>query len=77
MMRHSVRHPIPKLSEAGIGGDTTIETALDWAETAGMLGDYREAVSWLVYIEWCRGSLTPELEQMRARWERAAGSTAE
>jgi hypothetical protein len=75
-MRHSVRHPVPRFSDAGIGQETTVETALDWADVAAMLGDFREAVSWLVYVEWLQGSLTPELEQLRARWERAAGSPA-
>jgi hypothetical protein len=74
-MRHSVRHPVPRFSEASIGEETTVETAIDWAEVAAMLGDYREAVSWLVYVEWRRGSLTPELEQRRASWARAAGSS--
>jgi hypothetical protein len=52
--------------------DTTVETAVDWAEVAAMLGDYREAVSWLVYVEWLQGSLPPELAKLRARWEFAA-----
>ena len=73
-MRHSAQHPVPRFSEVGIGEETTTETALDWAEVAAMLGDYREAVSWLVHIEWLEGGLTPELKQLRARWELASGS---
>lgn len=73
-MRHSVRHPVPRFSDAGMGAETTVETAVDWAEVAAMLGDYREAVSWLVYVEWLQGSLTPEFAELRARWERAAAS---
>jgi hypothetical protein len=72
MMRDAARHPV-RFSQALAGDETTVDTAVDWAEVAAMLGDYREAVSWLVYVEWLQGSLTPELEELRARWERAAG----
>ena len=58
----------------GAAAETSVETAIDWAETAGMLGDFREAVSWLVYVEWVQGSLPPELAEMRKRWELAARS---
>ena len=53
-------------------GETSVETAVDWAETAAMLGDFPEAVSWLAYVEWLQGSLSPELADLRERWERAA-----
>jgi hypothetical protein len=56
----------------GAPGETSVETAIDWAETAAMLGDFREAVSWLAYVEWVQGTLPPELAELRARWERAA-----
>ncbi|HTX45726.1 MAG TPA: hypothetical protein VMD48_05595 [Solirubrobacteraceae bacterium] len=62
-----------RFTHALAGDETTVDTAVDWAEVAAMLGDYREAVSWLVYVEWLQGSLTPELEELRARWDRAAG----
>jgi hypothetical protein len=55
----------------GAVAETSVETAIDWAEIAGMLGDFREAVSWLVYVEWLQGSLSPELADMRKRWELA------
>jgi hypothetical protein len=55
----------------GAVAETSVETAIDWAEIAGMLGDFREAVSWLVYVEWLQGSLSPELAEMRKRWELA------
>jgi hypothetical protein len=63
-----MRHPAPQ-PVSRVPTDTTAETAVDWAEVAAMLGDYREAVSWLVYVEWLEGSLSPELAQLRARWE--------
>ena len=72
-----MRHPVPRFGEARAGDETTVETAVDWAEVAAMLGDYREAVSWLVYVEWLQGGLTPELEQLRARWETAGGSSSD
>jgi hypothetical protein len=53
-----------------------VETALDWAEVAAMLGDFREAVSWLVHVEWLQGGLPPELAERRAVWSCAARLTA-
>jgi hypothetical protein len=50
-----------------------IETALDWAEVAAMLGDFREAISWLEYVEWLHGSLPSELAERRVTWACAAG----
>jgi hypothetical protein len=47
--------------------------ALDWAETAAMLGDYSEAVMWLDYSASISGSGRPEFAERRALWaERAA-----
>jgi len=51
----------------------SIESALDWAEVAAMLGDFHEAVSWLEYVEWLQGSLPPELAERRTTWACAAG----
>lgn len=51
----------------------SIEIALDWAEVAAMLGDFREAVSWLEYVEWLSGTLPPELADLRQTWSCAAG----
>ncbi len=56
----------------GAVAETSVETAIDWAETAAMLGDFREAVSWLAYVESLQGSLSPELAEVRKRWELAA-----
>ncbi len=56
----------------GAVAETSVETAIDWAETAAMLGDFGEAVSWLVYAEWLQGGLSPELAELREHWERAA-----
>jgi hypothetical protein len=68
--------PMMRLSSTSNGrgavAETSVETAVDWAETAAMLGDFREAVSWLVYVERLQGSLSPELAGMQKRWELAA-----
>lgn len=45
-----------------------VETALDWAETAAMLGDFDEAASWLDYVELHGGALTAELIERRRAW---------
>jgi hypothetical protein len=51
----------------------SIESALDWAEVAAMLGDFHEALSWLEYVEWLQGTLPPELAERRTAWASAAG----
>jgi hypothetical protein len=51
----------------------SIESALDWAEVAAMLGDFHEAVSWLECVEWLQGTLPPELAERRTTWACAAG----
>jgi hypothetical protein len=60
----------------GAAAETSVETAIDWAEIAAMLGDFREAVSWLVYVEWLQGTLSPELAARRERWEQASQPSA-
>jgi hypothetical protein len=51
----------------------SIESALDWAEVAAMLGDFHEAVSWVEYVESLQGTLPPELAERRTTWACAAG----
>jgi hypothetical protein len=55
-----------------------VETALDWAEIAAMLGDFSEAVAWLDYVEQREGALSNELSERRRKWtaltERVAGA---
>jgi hypothetical protein len=55
------------------GSVASVDTALDWAEVAAMLGDFHEAVSWLEYVEWLSGTLPPELAELRKTWAIAAG----
>jgi hypothetical protein len=59
-------------NDRGAVAETSVESAIDWAETAAMLGDFREAVTWMAYVEWLQGGLSPELAELRERWERAA-----
>jgi hypothetical protein len=48
--------------------------ALEWAEVAAMLGDFREALAWLEYVELVGGELPATLAERRAEWSaRAAG----
>jgi hypothetical protein len=49
-----------------------VETALDWAETAAMLGDYTEAIAWLDYAESRSGPLSPALTELRRTWAQLA-----
>jgi hypothetical protein len=42
--------------------------ALDWAEVAAMLGDYREALAWLEYVERASGALPAEYAEHRRAW---------
>jgi hypothetical protein len=74
LTRTSAQRAGPPPSARGMSTETSVGTALDWADIAAMLGDYREALSWLVYVEWLQGSLSPELAGLRASWER--GRTA-
>jgi hypothetical protein len=75
-MRGAPRYAVPGPSDLGVPKNTSVETAVDWAEVAAMLGDYREAVSWLVYVEWLQGKLPPELAELRERWERGSQPSA-
>jgi hypothetical protein len=51
------------------GGDGPgVGAALDWAETAAMLGDFGEAVAWLDYVELREGALSSELAERRSEW---------
>jgi hypothetical protein len=48
--------------------DDDVRRALDWAEIAAMLGDYREAVGWLDRVEMMLGSLPEKLAACRQDW---------
>jgi hypothetical protein len=54
-----------------------VRTALDWAEVAAMLGDFREAVAWLDYVESHEGPLTSELAARRRAWAALAAPTVD
>jgi hypothetical protein len=41
---------------------------LDWAEVAAMLGDFREAVSWLNLVESIGGTVPVALAAKRQLW---------
>jgi hypothetical protein len=45
-----------------------IHRALDWAEVAGMLGDFREALSWLNLVESIGGTVPDGLVAERSVW---------
>jgi hypothetical protein len=45
-----------------------VRRALDWAEVAGMLGDFREALSWLSLAESIGGSIPGDLLAKRELW---------
>ncbi len=45
-----------------------VERALDWAEVAAMLGDFRDAIAWLDLAEQLRGSLPADLAARRRDW---------
>jgi hypothetical protein len=51
-----------------------VESALDWADVAAMLGEFDEALSWLDYIESFEGALGPELAARRREWTASAGA---
>jgi hypothetical protein len=48
--------------------DDEVQRALDWAEIAAMLGDYREAVGWMDRVEIILGSLPEKLASRRQDW---------
>ena len=49
-----------------------VRRALDWAEVAAMLGDFREALSWLNLVESIGGTVPGYLVDQRQGWlERA------
>jgi hypothetical protein len=45
-----------------------IGRALDWAEVAAMLGDFREALSWLNLVESIGGKIPDGLLDQRRLW---------
>jgi hypothetical protein len=45
-----------------------VRRALDWAEVAAMLGDFREALSWLNLVESIGGSIPGHLVAQRQVW---------
>jgi hypothetical protein len=45
-----------------------VAVALDWAEVAAMLGDYRDALRWLEYVERVSGALPAEYDERRRSW---------
>jgi hypothetical protein len=48
--------------------DENVTRALDWAEIAAMLGDFRDAVAWLDRAEAMKGSLPDEIAARRRDW---------
>jgi hypothetical protein len=46
------------------------QRALDWADVASMLGDFKEALSWLDRATELLGSLPPDHEARRREWLR-------
>jgi uncharacterized protein HemY len=48
--------------------DEDVQHALDWADVAGMLGDFDEAVRWLDRAAELMGSLPSELRARRREW---------
>jgi hypothetical protein len=67
----------PAMQPGVAGGEAehteSVISALDWAETAAMLGDFDEAVSWLDYVEWVEGGVPEQFSERRAAWlERAS-----
>ena len=46
----------------------TVAMALDWAEVAAMLGDYRDALAWLDYVERIEGRVPNEYAERRRSW---------
>jgi hypothetical protein len=53
--------------------DDEANRALDWAEVAAMLGDYRDALAWLDVAERLLGSLPADLSAQRPAWLARAG----
>jgi hypothetical protein len=53
--------------------DDEARRALDWAEIAAMLGDFRDAVAWLDVAEQLLGALPAELAARRPDWAARAG----
>jgi hypothetical protein len=53
----------------------SIDTALDWAEIAAMLGDYRDAVAWLEYVERMGGQLPSAFVKRRSAWASKAAES--
>jgi hypothetical protein len=49
-----------------------VRRALDWAEVAAMLGDFREAVSWLNLVETIGGTVPGSLVDQRQLWLKRA-----
>jgi hypothetical protein len=62
--------PSAKLSRRLLArsSDDEARRALDWAEIAAMLGDYRDAVAWLDVAEQLLGGLPAELAARRPDW---------
>jgi hypothetical protein len=68
--------PSQQLLTSGSGRDkargnrraAAIRRALDWAEVAAMLGDFREALSWLNLVESIGGTVPDALVAERRLW---------
>ncbi len=60
-------HEQPAVS---VGKEATpaVAVALDWAEVAALLGDFRDAVGWLDYVERKEGAIPPEFAARRRAW---------
>ena len=52
----------------GRGGPLSVAVALDWAEVAAMLGDFRDAVGWLDYAQRVDGTLPARFAARRRAW---------
>jgi len=57
--------PAVSVDEAASPG---VAVALDWAEVAAMLGDFRDAVEWLDYAERLDGVIPAEFAARRQAW---------
>jgi hypothetical protein len=64
----SAERGIDSTLSGGRGGPLSVPVALDWAEVAALLGDFRDAVTWLDYVERVDGTLPPEFAAQRRAW---------
>jgi hypothetical protein len=64
----------PQVLESASAGRraAAIRRALDWAEVAAMLGDFREALSWLNLAESIGANIPADLIAQRQLWLKRA-----